>query len=88
MNRFGDERDRVGLWVSLRFGSEKLGGSCTGLKWEREGPFIFEDYILMGDPCIEGEIGDKSGDERKVQLGSPVGACIPLGLHGWGQGQC
>lgn len=43
MNRFGGERDRVGLWVSLRFGSEELGGSCTGLKWEREGPFIFED---------------------------------------------
>ena len=43
MNRFGGERDRVGLWVSLRFGFEELGGSCTGLKWEREGPFIFED---------------------------------------------
>lgn len=41
--QIGEERDRVGLWVSLRFGSEELGGSCTGLKWEREGPFIFED---------------------------------------------
>lgn len=41
--QIGGERDRVGLWVSLRFGFEELGGSCTGLKWEREGPFIFED---------------------------------------------
>lgn len=36
----------------------------------------------MGNPCVKGVVEEKSGGERKPQLGSHVGDCIPLGVNG------
>ena len=37
----------------------------------------------MGDPCVKGVVGEKSGGERKLHLGSHVGDCVHLGVSGW-----